>query len=146
MGLQALGANSSSSVSAPGRVNLIGEHIDYCDLAVLPMAIQRDVRIDFTPRTDARIRIANTDPVHGFAEFEVATAIPSAPQGHWSNYVRAAVQVSSGRLRPSVAVSAETVDVTVQYDQPTDVPLIGALVGDVSLRGHAVMRRELDPR
>ncbi len=88
------------SVRAPGRVNLIGEHIDYCNLAVLPMAIQRDVRIDFTPRSDARIRIVNTDPKHAFVEFEAAAAIASATQGHWSNYVRAAVQYLVSVLGP----------------------------------------------
>ena len=63
------------SVRAPGRVNLIGDHIDYCDLAVLPMAIQRDVRIDFTPRKDSRIRLWNTNPAHAPVEFEVGASI-----------------------------------------------------------------------
>ena len=72
------GAPMTHSVCAPGRVNLIGEHIDYCNLAVLPMAIQLDVRIDFRLRSDARIRVANTDPAHAKVEFDAAPAIPSA--------------------------------------------------------------------
>ncbi|HTF87703.1 MAG TPA: galactokinase [Planctomycetota bacterium] len=97
---QELGCSLESSVRAPGRVNLIGEHIDYCNLAVLPMAIQRDVRIDFRPRDDARVRLANTNPAHPPLEFEAAAEIPRAPQGDWSNYPRAAVQRLVARLGP----------------------------------------------
>jgi galactokinase len=48
-------------VRAPGRVNLIGEHTDYNDGFVLPMAIDRDIRLALRPRTDSIIRIFSLD-------------------------------------------------------------------------------------
>jgi len=49
------GASPVLIVRAPGRVNLIGEHTDYNDGFVLPMAIDRAVWIALRPRSDRRV-------------------------------------------------------------------------------------------
>ncbi|HNM37254.1 MAG TPA: galactokinase family protein, partial [Anaerolineales bacterium] len=48
-------------VRAPGRVNLIGEHTDYNDGFVLPMAIDREVMIALRPREDKTVRLFSLD-------------------------------------------------------------------------------------
>ena len=48
-------------IRAPGRVNLIGEHTDYNDGFVLPMAIDRAVWIALRPRNDRRVLISSLE-------------------------------------------------------------------------------------
>lgn len=79
-------------VRAPGRANLIGEHIDYNGLAVLPMAIDRSITIMARPRADRTVRVHNIDPRFDSLTFELSDVIPRAPQGDWGNYLRAAAQ------------------------------------------------------
>lgn len=78
---QTFGENPAFIVRAPGRVNLIGEHTDYNDGFVMPMAIDRAVWIALRPRTDRRVHIEALDfdaPVSfGLEDFEKAASSPA---------------------------------------------------------------------
>lgn len=74
---------------APGRVNLIGEHTDYNDLPVFPMALHREVRIALRPREDGMVVLHNVAKTFPSVEFEIEPAIPPYVQGSWGNYVKA---------------------------------------------------------
>src|SRR5215831_15170512 len=98
------------TVSAPGRVNLIGEHIDYHGLPVLPIALRRRVRIDLTPR--AGRRIAAESAAYGRREFEWQPDLVPVAAGDWENYLRAAAQVA----RAFLPAEARGIDAEISSD------------------------------
>src|SRR5947208_15661615 len=57
-------------VSAPGRVNLIGEHTDYNDGFVMPFAIDRQTLVGVSARPDDHINV-HTLTLDKTAEFEI---------------------------------------------------------------------------
>ncbi len=83
--------------SAPGRVNLIGEHIDYHGAGVLPMALQLGVGVAWAPRPDGRIRATSGHATLSEVEFEVADARPASPGAGWINHLRAAARYVADR-------------------------------------------------
>lgn len=60
--------------SAPGRVNLIGEHTDYNDGFVLPFAIDRRTLVAAGPRNDSTLRVGSTFAADDELYLEVALA------------------------------------------------------------------------
>ncbi len=116
------------AAAAPGRVNLIGEHVDYCDGFVLPMAIERETVIVAAPRP-----VVGGEPIarlHSTAFAETVelpltpgTGPPAAAPG-WSRYLAGVI---AGFLDRGATIPA--------FDAVVDstVPLGGGLSSSASL-------------
>ena len=71
--------------SAPGRVNLIGEHTDYNNGYVMPLAIERRVYIAFSPNQSDHVNLFSIN--YGEHDFFTLQVIPRSEK-HWANYLR----------------------------------------------------------
>lgn len=85
---QRYSAHPSIIVRAPGRVNLIGEHTDYNDGFVFPVAIDRATYIAARSRTDQTVQVVSSD-----LNEEDAFSIDHIERSSrpWHNYVRGVV-------------------------------------------------------
>ena len=86
------GAAPAFVARAPGRVNLIGEHTDYNDGWVLPMAIERAVWIAYAPRADDHVRVHSLElgdaPVFSLGALDATPPSGAARPSGWGEYVR----------------------------------------------------------
>jgi galactokinase len=112
---RAYGAAPRWMAAAPGRVNVIGEHTDYNDGFVLPMAIERYTVVAAGPRpagqANTELRSVETkDPV----VLDLAQPLRPLPKGHWGNYpagVLAGWQARGVKLPPFAAMAHSTVPI-----------------------------------
>ncbi|MEO6950407.1 MAG: galactokinase [Polyangia bacterium] len=75
---------------APGRVNLIGEHTDYNDGFVLPMAIDRGTWVAGRVRRDRKVRVRSAN-IEGAIELDLDLAGPRR-RGTWQDYIEGVAQ------------------------------------------------------
>jgi galactokinase len=109
---------------APGRVNLIGEHTDYNDGLVLPIAIDRCCVVTATRRSDRVLRLRSRE-VDALAE--VSLDGPS-PRREWSDYpVGVAVMLEASGLRLPGA------DLTIASDVPPGAGLSSSAALEVAV-------------
>lgn len=69
---------------SPGRINLIGEHIDYNGGCVLPGAIDKGIMAEIRPTGGDRVRAWSID-LNEYAEFGLREE--DKPQAHWACYL-----------------------------------------------------------
>lgn len=79
------GGPATAVARAPGRVNLIGEHTDYNEGFVLPMAIDRAVWIAFRARNDLRVKVHSID-FNETIEFSLDGLAKGGPE--WGEYIK----------------------------------------------------------
>jgi galactokinase len=128
-------------VAAPGRVNIIGEHTDYNDGFVFPMAIERYTIIAAAPNNLPRITLRSAAG-QGVAVIDLGQPLKPAPKGTWTNYP---VGVIAGFLARDIN--------PIGFDavMSSNVPLGGGLSSSASLEVatatllEAVTCRRLDP-
>lgn len=129
--------------SAPGRVNLIGEHTDYNDGFVLPMAIDRRTLVAAAARVDRRVRVRTLN-LEETAEFDLDR--PWTPrQRHWLDYVEGMARILEERgLRLSGADLAIESDVPVGAGLSSSAALeVSAGLALVSVSGASIDRAQL---
>lgn len=130
--------------SAPGRVNLIGEHTDYNEGFVLPFAIDRRTVVAVGLRDDRVVRVASTiaDEV---VEIEIADLAPSVLQG-WPAYPLGVVWAFSEFGADLSAVPG--VDLFIDSDVPLGAGLSSsaAIESAVALALNDVWQLGLDRR
>src|SRR5262249_38009164 len=88
------GATPDVAVRTPGRVNLIGDHTDYHDGFVLPMAIQRGITLLGRRRADRTLRVYSL--VLG-AGFELDVDATERHPDTWARYFQGVIQVLAGQ-------------------------------------------------
>ena len=106
---------------APGRVNLIGEHTDYNDGFVCPMAIDRLTAILAAPRADGLVRLHSVSAKQT-VEFPIDRVVPKDGPA-WALYPKGAAEAM--RLRAPITRGFDAV-------VDSNVPLGGGLSSSAS--------------
>jgi galactokinase len=130
------GYEPSMVVSAPGRVNLIGEHTDYQDGFVLPMALRERTAIALEPVDDVMCEVHAE--VFGSATFSLAD--PPAGTVDWARYVHA-----MGALLPDRGVGVAPWRGTIATDVPIGASLSSSAALEVAAGRAFAAAAGLDP-
>ena len=103
---EALGAPPAAYVRAPGRVNLLGGHVDYHEGTVVAMAIDRDVVVGVRPSSAARVTVRSLD-LSGTVDIAADGSIDArGVEPAWGRTVAGVVSALARAGRPSIGIDA----------------------------------------
>ncbi|SFL48972.1 galactokinase [Geodermatophilus ruber] len=100
---EAFGGQPEGVWAAPGRVNVIGEHTDYNDGFVLPVALPHTTRAAVARRSDGRVALVSAQHPSDRVEVPVAELAPGRPGG-WAGYPAGVVDALRDRVRGGLSV------------------------------------------
>jgi galactokinase len=131
------GAEPEGVWAAPGRINVIGEHTDYNDGFVLPVALPHTARAAVARRTDGRVALASVQGDGEVVELAVGELAPGRPEG-WAGYPAGVVDGLKDRLAGGVSILLDS-DVPVGAGLSSSA----ALTCSVALALHDLVAPEL---
>jgi galactokinase len=94
---------------APGRVNLIGDHTDYNEGFVLPLAVDLECVVGSRPTATGMVRVRSLDLDDEHADVEVradGSDDPAAVVPDWGRYAAGVVRALAERGRPATGIDA----------------------------------------
>lgn len=97
-------------IKVPGRVNLIGEHVDYNNGVVLPCAIDREIALCLTDNSSGLVRVSNVNPDYQEIQFSARNPINPYEKGHWGNYIKAGVKGIVDYLYQSTELNLQNIN------------------------------------
>ncbi len=131
---------------APGRVNLIGEHIDYRGGCVLPMAIERDCVVAMAAGARGLVRIVATDAPGGEARVEFDAAAITEPtaaaalgcarvdRGSWVSYVLGSLwSMAAQRAEEVGGLMTDGLDIAISSDVPVGAGLSSSAALEIAV-------------
>ncbi|GAA2456333.1 galactokinase [Streptomyces macrosporus] len=124
--------------AAPGRVNLIGEHTDYNDGFVMPLALPHTTRVAAARRDDGVLNVHSADVAGGTVRLHVGKAAPGGGAGGadgWAAYPAGVVWAlrEAGLLSGDSGRTAGGADLYVHSDVPTGAGLSSSAALEVSV-------------
>lgn len=87
------GTGPAGVVWAPGRVNIIGEHTDYSDLPVLPMAIDRGLKVAYAPAADRVAASSSAFPETADWSLDQIQTLDVSTLSGWPRYLLGVLRV-----------------------------------------------------
>ena len=132
---QTFGYAPGAVAVAPGRMNIVGEHTDYNDGFVLPVAIDRHIAVALRPRRDARLSLCS-DRYSARIELD---RLPTRRQGDWSDYITGVALEIDSRNGPGPGL-----DVFVATDLPVGSGLSSSGALEVAMAVALLSARDIE--
>lgn len=137
----------SAIARAPGRVNLIGEHIDYSGGVVLPLPVDLFAWVSVSANAHPGLIRAHALDLDEMSEQTLDAYMAAEPRpGDWANYVLGTIAALSDLL-PGDRLATHGIDLTLRCDIPAGAGLSSSAAIEVATARAiaALMGIELDP-